>query len=171
MVLSSISPLFVLWAVRGTPLIPNSWFVAACTSMVVIPNAFLFLRRAMARAHRDKRELVVGRAEDHRDHLLVYLFAMLLPFYGTNLNSWREFSATLVAVCFIVFLFWNLNLHYMNVVFAILGYRIFTVYLPEDGNPLNSGQNYVLITKRPALIVNQRLYPYRLSDTVLWETD
>lgn len=171
MVLSSISPLFVLWAVRGNSLVPNLWFIAACGVMIIVPNGFLLFRLWIAEKHNDTRELVVGRAEDHRDHLLVYLFAMLLPFYGTNLNSWREFSATLIAVCFIVFLFWNLNLHYMNVVFAVLGYRIFTIYPPEGGSPLSGGESFVLITRRAAIAANQHIIPYRLSDTVLWETD
>lgn len=171
MVLSSISPLFAIWAVRGNSLVPNRWFVAACVTMIVFPNLFLFVRRWIAQKHKDTCELVVGRAEDHRDHLLVYLFAMLLPFYTTNLTNWRELSATLLAICFIIFLFWNLNLHYMNVVFAILGYRIFTVYPPQDENPLSGGESCVLITRRAVICPNQRVYPFRLSDTVFWEID
>ena len=62
----------------------------------------------------DKRELTVGTADDHRDHILVYLFAMLLPFYSEDIGTWRDFGATLAALAFIVFLFWHLNLHYMN---------------------------------------------------------
>jgi len=115
MVLSSLSPLFILWAIRGSKLIPSTYFVSACMLMVIVPNAFLFLRLWIAKRRYDTREIFIGRAEDHRDHLLVYLFTLLLPFYAISLTDWREFSATLVAICFIVFLFWNLNLHYMNV--------------------------------------------------------
>src|ERR1035441_3208084 len=85
MVLSSISPLFILWAVRGTALIPNRYFISACGALVLLPNCFLLLRLWTAKRHTDTREITVGIAEDHRDHLLVYLFAMLLPFYSTNL--------------------------------------------------------------------------------------
>jgi hypothetical protein len=169
MVLSSVSPLFILWAVRGSKLIPNAYFIGACVSMVVIPNAFLFLRLWAAKRHNDTREIVIGRAEDHRDHLLVYLFTMLLPFYTSSLADWREFSATLVAVCFIVFLFWNLNLHYMNVLFAALGYRIFTVYPPQDDNPYTGKESLVLITRRATIFKDQKVVPYRLSDSVYWE--
>jgi hypothetical protein len=98
MVLSSISPLFVLWAVRGNSLVPNRWFIAACGVMIIVPNGFLLFRLWIAKKHKDTRELIVGRAEDHRDHLLVYLFTMLLPFYATNLCSWSEFSATLIVL-------------------------------------------------------------------------
>lgn len=169
MVLSSISPLFIFWAIRGSKLIANSYFIAGCIVMVVIPNAFLFLRLTTARKQKDMREIVVGRAEDHRDHLLVYLFALLLPFYATSLGDWREFSATLVAVSFIVFLFWNLNLHYMNVLFAALGYRIFTIYPPQDDNPFTGNETVVLVTRRATITKGQRIVPYRLSNSVYWE--
>jgi len=171
MVLSSISPLFILWAIRGNSLIPDRWFFLFCAVMVVVPNAFLWLRVRTARQDRDKREIVVGTAEDHRDHLLVYLFAILLPFYSANLNNFRDLAASIGAIAFIVFLFWNLNLHYMNVAFAALGYRVFTVYPPADGNPLTGKTGQVLITRRVLLARGEHLVAYRLSDTVYLEMD
>lgn len=147
MVLSSVSPLFILWAIRGTPLIPDQYFLTFCGLMVIVPNAFLWLRIETAKKNNENRELVVGIAEDHREHLLVYLFAMLLPFYADNLATWRILAAALAALGFIVFLFWHLNLHYMNVVFAIFGYRVFTIIQVEDGNPLSGRESYVLITR------------------------
>jgi|GEM_PF-430944 len=183
MVLASISPLFLLWAIRRTCqesnapckvpkvvcLVPNLYFSVACAVFIVVPNLLLFWRRHVAKAHQDTRDIVVGKAEDHRDHLLVYLFAMLLPFYTTNLTSAREFSATMIAVCFIVFLFWNNNLHYMNILFAVFGYRIFTIYPPNDGNPLSGRESVVLITRRCTLFQGERIVPYRLSNSVYWE--
>lgn len=117
------------------------------------------------------RQLIVGKAEDHRDHLLVYLFAMLLPFYATDLSTWRDLGAVLAALGFIVFLFWHLNLHYMNIIFAALGYRVFTLYPQLDGNPFSGKTSYVLITHRVALSPGQQLTAYRLSDTVYLEVN
>lgn len=169
MVLSSISPLFILWAIRGNRLIPDLYFIGFCALMVVLPNAFLWLRIKTARKEEDKRELVVGRADDHRDHILVYLFAMLLPFYSEDLGSWRYFGSSVAALSFIVFLFWHLNLHYMNLMFAALGYRVFTVYPPADQNPLTGKASHALITRRVNLVSEDRIVAYRLSDTVYLE--
>ena len=169
MVLSSISPLFALWAMRGTTLISDKRFVPGCAALIVLPNLFLWLRIRTARRLQEKRELIVGVAEDHRDHLLVYLFAMLLPFYPVDLGKWREFGATIAALAFIVFLFWHLNLHYMNVFFAVAGYRVFTVYAPADENPASGRIGQVLITRRIALSPGERLVVYRLSDSVSLE--
>lgn len=171
MVLSSISPLFILWAIRGNSLVPDRWFIAVCVLMIFGPNAFLWLRILAAKQQADKREIVVGTADDHRDHILVYLFAMLLPFYSENLSTWRDFGATLAALAFIILLFWHLNLHYMNLLFAALGYRVFTVYPPADGNALSGKTRQALITRRVSLSPGIRIVAYRLSDTVYLEAE
>lgn len=171
MVLSSISPLFILWAIHGNNLVPDRWFIGFCVLMVLVPNFFLWLRIYIARTRGDKRELTVGTADDHRDHILVYLFAILLPFYSQRLDTWRDLSATLGALAFIVFLFWHLNLHYMNLVFAARGLRVFTVDPPADGNQISGKVRYAVITRRISLSAGERLVAYRLSDTVYLEAE
>jgi len=169
MVFSSLSPLFIFWAIQGTKLIPDVWFISICVFMVLVPNIILMMRISTAIKINEKLEIAIGTAEDHRDHLLVYLFAMLLPFYTVDLSSYREIATVIVALCFIVFLFWHLNLHYMNIIFAVFGYRVFTVYPPIDGNPLNNRSSVVFITYRVTLQPNERISAYRLSDTVYFE--
>lgn len=169
MVLSSISPLFILWAIRGSSLIPDIYFTLFCALMIAVPNLFLWLRIRIVRKLQLRRQLVVGTAEDHKDHLLVYLFAMLLPFYTISLSAWRDFGATLAALIFIIFLFWHLNLHYMNVLFALFGYRVFTLYPPKAENPISGKESKVLITRRTYIPEGEKLDVYRLSDTVYFE--
>lgn len=169
MVLSSVSPLFILWAIRGNSVIPDFYLGGFCALMVIIPNAFLWLRIWTAKRQADKRDITVGVADDHRDHILVYLFAMLLPFYSENIGSWRDLGATVAALAFIVFLFWHLNLHYMNLIFAALGYRVFTVHPPVDGNAITGKTRHAVITRRVSLAPGERLVAYRLSDTVYLE--
>ncbi len=89
MVLSGISPLFILWAVRGNSLIPEYCFLGFCAFMVIVPSGYLWWRIVMAKKLKQLRPIAVGKAEDHRDHLLVYLFAMLLPFYTASV-AWME---------------------------------------------------------------------------------
>lgn len=171
MVLSSISPLFILWAIRGNSLVPDRWFLVFCALMVVVPNGALWGRIRSARRQQDKSDITVGTADDHRDHILVYLFAILLPFYSQAIGTWRDLGATLAALSFIVFLFWHLNLHYVNLIFAARGYRVFTVSPPVDGNPLTGRARQVVITRRVSLTAGDRLVAYRLSDTVYLEAE
>ncbi len=169
MVLSSLSPLFILWAIRGNSVIPNSWFVGFCILMVVVPNVFLWLRIRTARRQKDKHTLIVGTVDDSRDHILIYLFAILLPLYSVDLGNWHYLVASLVALVLIVFLFWHLNLHYVNLLFVALGYQVFTVSPPDDGNPLTGKSRRVLITRRMRLSSSDAIEAYRLSDTVYLE--
>ena len=93
----------------------------------------------------------------------------LLPFYSIDTNNWRDLAALVAALSFVVFLFWHLNLLYLKIIFAIGGYRVFTVSPPEDQNLLSGPANQVLITFRSSLLSGNRLIAYRLSDTVYFE--
>ena len=94
------------------------------------------------------------------------MFATLLPFYSVSIDSIRDVWTTLVALAFVIFLFLHLNLHYMNIVFALKGYRIFTICPPEDNNPLSGKTPQVLITKRSIVLKDDEIMAYRLSNTV-----
>lgn len=165
MVLSSLAPLFLLWSVRGIHPIPDTWLWASCALLVAVPNFILIARIRVARTHNDKHTLAISRADDHRDHLLVYLFAMLIPLFDANIGSQRDSAATIIALFFVVFLFMHLHLHYMNFFFALFGYRVFTVHSPTETYPL------VLLTKRPVLPAEIKVHAYRLSNTVFIEMD
>jgi uncharacterized membrane protein YhaH (DUF805 family) len=169
MVISSVAPLFVLWGIRGNTPLPNQWFISICALFVVIPNVVLGLRILVARKRSDKKEIIVARSEDHREHILIYLFAMLLPLYAIDMSSWSTFSATIVALGFIVFLFWHLNLHYINLIFAFFGFRIFTVYPPTDNNPYSGRDTLIVISRKSMLLPGDQLQTYRLSNTVFLE--
>lgn len=168
MVVSSLSPLFFLWAVRGVKCIPDTILWIGCVALIIIPNLVLWLKIRICRSQKDTKTLTVGLADDHREHLLVYLFAMLIPLYDVNLGSDREFAAALLALIFIVFLFWHLNLHYMNLVFALFGYRVFTI-VPDTKEDAIDFQPFVLLTQRSYLHKGEQLQAYRISNTVFFE--
>jgi hypothetical protein len=102
--------------------------------------------------------------------LLVYLFAMLLPLYTANLANERELYAVAAAFVFIVVLFWHMNLHYMNIVFAALGYRVYTVEMAaRKGVP---GSSVILLSKRTASPpAGSSIDGLRISDTVFVEKE
>ena len=170
MVLSSLAPLFIIWAIRGNRLIPDYYFIGACFLLAFLPSGFLFWRVYRVQKDVDKRTLTAGTSEDHRGHVLVYLFAMLLPFYLEEIATYRDLAAIIIALTFIVILFWRLNLHYMNVFFAFADYQIFTVSPPQDDNPHTGQEKYVLITHRKVLLPGDRLLVHRLSNTVYLES-
>lgn len=169
MVLSSFAPLFILWALRGNDKVTDLYLIPICALFVIVPNLFLLRRISVAKKNNDKRTIFVGTADDHKDHILVYLFATLLPFYSVDMESIREIWTTVIALFFVLFLFLHLNLHYMNIIFAIMGYRIFTICPPDDNNSLSGNVPQVLITKRAIVSKGDTVIAYRLSNTVFLE--
>ena len=171
MVLSSLAPLFVLMAIRGNMLVPAVAFDGVCWALAVLPTAGLWWRLSRAKRNNDVRPLRVGKTEDRQSDVLVYLFATLLPFYRDEISTCRDLAAMCVALGFIVFLFWRLNLHYMNLLFALLRYRVYSVASPDDGNPYTGRENFILITRRRQLSEDASVLAFRLSDTVYWEKE
>ncbi len=169
MVLSSFAPLFGLMAIRGSGCVFPQAYLIGCLMLAVLPSVGLWFRYRTAKKNKDVRVLKAGKTEDQRSHILVYLFATLLPFYRDEIDSVRDLVAMCAALGFIVFLFWRLNLHYLNLIFAILRYQIFTISPPDDGNPHTGKENFVMVTRRKALPEGVDLIAYRLSNTVYWE--
>lgn len=189
MVLSSMAPLFLLWAIRGAPIwdkkcyeylnlimpkhgtlvlfMSEFSFIVLCLFLIAVPCLILRFRIYIAKKRRDIKTITITNADDHRDHLLVYLFSMLLPFYAANFSSGREFLATVAALFFIIFLFLHLNLHYMNIIFALFGYRVWTLQSNAPQTDQISGREIIaLLTKRTFLAEGSKINAIRLSDTV-----
>ena len=168
MIVSSFAPLFILWGIRGTKFMDETIFSIICIGLVIIPNLFLLARIRSAKKHEGLVPIKVGHAEDHREYLLVYLFAILLPMYVVDLDTCRNFYASVVAMVFIIFLFWHMDLHYMNLLFAFAGYRVYTIEPPEDDNIVSDKSVRVLISRRrnpPSGSINA----FRISNFVYFE--
>ena len=171
LVLSSFAPLFVLWAIRGVAVVPDVYFIPLCAMLAVVPSLALWYRIQIAKRQRDQREMVLGTVDDRRQALLSYLFAMLLPFYRQDFSSWRELVAILVALLFIILLFWHLKLHYLNVLFAAFGYRLYSVGGLQDSQRRRDGGEWVLITKRNPVSRGDRVTVLRITNTVYIEVE
>lgn len=171
MILNSFAPLFLLWALRGQSPFSQSTLFLLCGLSIAIPPMLVLARIRAAQNVERPQMLEVGKSEDGRDHLLVYLFATLLPFYATDMSQPRDFAALVVALLFVIFLFWYLDLHYVNILFAVLGYRVYTIEPADDGNPFSGRQRLILISKRRALRDSSSLEALQLSDTVYLELD
>ena len=140
--------------------------------MVLLPNAFLWLRIGTAKRNNDRREVTVDTSHDHRDHILVYLFAMLLPFYSEDLGTLRDLAATFAALSFfIVFPFWHRTALHDPGVRRVWSTPRLPSIPPADGNPLTGKTRYAVITRRVSLSPGEKFATYRLSDTVYMEVE
>lgn len=177
MVLGGMSPLFILWAIKGIPAVDDSVLWPICFLLVLIPNAILYfrIRRIRRNQMRLSAKLIVNKATDHREHLLVYLIAMLLPLFDANLTGERDLIAVLIALLVIFLLFWYMNLHYMNLFFLFQGYKVFTidVVVTVAVHPAiqQEERKYVLLSRRTSIPERIKINADRLSDTVYIEVE
>lgn len=169
LVWSSLSPVFLLWAVRGTKAVNETGFTFACLALFFAPTLLLWGFWARSRAKNAVRTVKVIKAEDPKDHILTYLFAMLIPLFQSNIDDKRQLAVAIVAFCMIMFLFWHMRLHYMNFVFALLQYNIFTVKVDagSDASGPRPPSTWVVISRRSAISDGETLTGYRLGGLVL----
>ena len=67
----------------------------------------------------------------------------------------------LFAICLVLFVLWNMNLHFVNILFAMQGYRVYTI---------ESYESAILLTTRSTLPKNlNEIKVHRLSSSVFIE--
>jgi hypothetical protein len=169
MVLASFWPLFLLWAIRGSPIIEDQLLFLVCGGLIVIPNCLLGLRIWYAKWQKDTKGITIENHGNHQDHILIYLLAILLPVYSLPLDTWREIDVLIVALLLVIVIFWLLDLHYMNLFFTILGYRIYSVDPENHAGDTAQRDSFVVITRRTSLIEGQEISMYRISDSIFIE--
>ena len=170
LVLAAFWPLFILWAVRGSRFVDGRLLAIGCLVAIALPHLALAGRIWLVQHRRRQSILFVDSSQNSRDHVLVYLFAVLLPLYSLDSSDWRGFATILVAFTFIAVVFWVLRLHYVNLLFEIAGYHAFTVQSPNDGNPLSGHLHTIVLTHRSRL-PRGRIEAYPIGHGVLLEVD
>lgn len=171
LVLSAMSPLFILWAVRGTTLVSQRLFIVICVGLFLFFNVGLLYILHGTRKDDNIRPLLVASSEDRRQDVISYLFAMLLPFYTADLNSGRNLLATLIAFSLVVLLFWALGLHYLNLWIVVLGYHCLYVTSPDNDKVRSSAASFTLITRKASLRSGTPIRAHAISSYVFVEVD
>lgn len=169
MIISSLSPLFILWAIRGISWISVYRWTFICATAVIVPYIIILSRILIIKYNQDSTYLEITKFEDSRTHLLVYLLSILLPFYRQDFDGWRDITAVIAALIIIIFVFWHLNLNHVNLLFALVGYRVYTIHPKLDRDTYSGERVLVLLTKRKSLNYVDSIQVFRLSNTVCIE--
>ncbi|MBY3476151.1 hypothetical protein HFN78_35575 [Rhizobium laguerreae] len=173
LVWSSLSPVFVLWAIRGVAAISDWYWIPVCVGLFLFPSLILWWILRQARNSENTKTILISSAKDQREHLLTYLFAMLIPLFDANTDEIRDLTAVSLALVFVMFLFWHMRLHYMNLFFALWGYRIFTVEAKigttETDRKRERFVTYAVISRRHFIPDDDTVTGYRLGGRVLFD--
>lgn len=170
LVLGSLSPVFLILAIRGSSLINQKWLTFTAIIMILSPVlAFLWRYSKVYKAQPggNLKSMVVRRLTDRREHLLSYLFPLLLSFWAVDFQTYREFLAFAVVLLFTAIAFWHLQLIYVNLWFALLGYRSVQV------EPKSAGGQYlrpiILLTRNYRLKEGEEVSAWRLTNNLYLE--
>jgi hypothetical protein len=173
LVWSSLSPVFVLWAIRGVAAISDLYWIPVCLVLFLLPSLILWWILRRSRNSENTKTILISSAKDQREHLLTYLFAMLIPLFDANTDEIRDLTAVSLALVFVMFLFWHMRLHYMNLFFALWGYRIFTVEAKigttETDRKRERFVTYAVISRRHFIPDDDTITGYRLGGRVLFD--
>ncbi|HLO46009.1 MAG TPA: hypothetical protein VK175_16830 [Leadbetterella sp.] len=162
MLLSSLAPLLILLGIRGMDEIlcyKKLWLIIFL--LLAIPFLVLLLRIRLSKKNDDKYTINVRGNHLNKDYLFSYLFTVLLPLYSVSIDNKKEFYAIIFAIVFVVFVLWNLNMHFINIFFALNGYKVFT--LPEQNGAI------LLSTRNTISNDLSKLIAHRLSNSVFIE--
>jgi hypothetical protein len=91
---------------------------------------------------------------------------LLIPLYDANIGDGREVAAAVVALIIVGFLFWYMELHYINVVFAVLGYRLFEIAVENGETAPNVDLRFALVSRRAAPTVDTPVVVLRVGEAV-----
>jgi len=160
LIVSSLAPLFIMLSFRGASnVIPDStlWIVTA--SVLIIPSFLILIRIISAQKKHEIYELQTSETTQNKEYLFTYLFTILLPLYSLSITTMRELLAVFSAILFVILVLWNMNLHYVNILFALFGYKIYT---------LKSDESKLLISSK--LYINSDITKaHRISNSVYIE--
>jgi hypothetical protein len=163
MLLSSMAPLFLLIGLRGVSetIICEQKLWIIISGLIVIPYLITFLRIRSAVKANDILTVDISENSNNKDYLFTYLFTVLLPLYSFTISTNRDAVALSFALLIVLFVLWNMNLHFINFLFAIKGYKVYT---------LDSFDGAVLLSTRHVLPKNLKdLTVHRLSNSVFIE--
>ncbi len=171
MVLGSLSPLFILWAIAGMKDIPDNLLVAMCIGLAILPGLLVLRREQVARRDKDIKLINVQTASDDSANVLVYLFTIAVPLFSVNLDSMRAKYAMLGLVVFVIYMYLHLRLFFMNPIYALRGYRVFTIHPPDDHDGIGTREALIVLSRRRTIAGKAKLHTLRLSDTVFLELE
>lgn len=172
LVVSALSPVFLLWAIRGVSVVSDHIWIPVCLGLFAAPNLIVWFIWERAISLKNEKTITVSKSSEQKDYLITYLLAVTIPIYQNDISSFRGVIAASLIFLFVTYIFWWVKLGYINVIFAIMGYRVHTLdsTAPGDrGGPVRI-TTYVLISKREHIPPGSVVTGLRLGGDVLLES-
>lgn len=167
LVLWALSPVFFIWAIRGSAVVNQMWLCGLAATTILLPAMIFWWRLRQAKSSSsggDIEELTVKRLTDRREHLLSYLFPLVMSSWEFDFKSPRELIACLCVMLFTGIAFWHLQLTYVNLWFAITGFR--SVQVERNSSTNHPLRPVILLTRCTRLSEGDTVDAYRVTNSL-----
>jgi len=165
MLISSLAPVFILLAIKGSNFTNENWNKCFFYTLIVI--VFLSFAPLILRYFLAKDEIVNKRVTGDiipcSQEYSGYILSIALPLCQNSVANLRELSFLVSLLVFIFMIFYMFNLYYLNILFYMLGYRLYKV-IPSKSH------SYVIITKKAKNeLISQNIRTMRLTNSLFLE--
>jgi len=144
LVASALSPILLLWAIKGTGAVPHSYWATGCIVVFFLINVCLYINFKDYKRNSVEEFVRPINIRDGRESAVTYCLSMFIPFFDANASNVYELFAVLAALLFFVVIFYKLSIFYFNPVFLLLGFKVFLV---EENGVRGSVITKVVLTK------------------------
>ena len=168
-ILSSISPVFFVSIFQTPKFVDQFYWSLTFSVLFLFPNLLMGLRWILAKRKNLTSVYNITKSEDGREHVFTYLFALIIPFFSEEIDSLFKLISFIFLMVFVVFIFWHMRLHYLNLIFALAGYKVLNIRVRSHPGAHSSvaERRYILLSKDEDVEAGERLRCVRLSNHIL----
>lgn len=167
LLISSISPVFVLLALKGASFVADDYNVAYNSIMWgIFIVSFLPLLIRYQIAKNEKVKLAINKnVTPCIEEYSTYILSIALPLCQNDLISEKNFLFFIAMIVFVLIVFYVFNLYYLNIFFYLLGYKLYKV-VPSRSH------SYVVISKKEIQEIQSKdIVAIRLTNSLFWERE
>lgn len=167
LLISSVSPVFALLAIKGSNFVIEGYNVAYSLimwSIFIISFLPLLIRYEIAK--NEKIKLTINKnVTPCIEEYSTYILSIALPLCQNDLVSEENFPFFIAMIIFVLIVFYVFNLYYLNIFFYILGYNLYKI-VP------NRSHSYVIISKKEIQEIQSKdIIAIRLTNSLFWEKE
>jgi|GEM_PF-2711338 hypothetical protein len=167
LLISSVSPVFALLAVKGANFLVEDYNVVYSLVMWgIFIISFLPLLIRCKIAKNEKVKLTINKnATPCIEEYSTYILSIALPLCQNELISENNFPFFIAMIIFVLIVFYVFNLYYLNIFFYLLGYKLYKI-VP------NRSHSYVIISKKEIQEIQSKdIVAIRLTNSLFWERE
>jgi len=157
--ISAYTPLFLIFILRYIDF--NTLYFWIGIFVLIVVNLIWIPVFRIAKGW-TKNRFTVKKSINRTSDALNYIIAYIIAFLGFQFDKWQDWTALIILLTVIFFIYVHSNLIFVNPLLNICGYKIHDVEVIESGH-------LILITRKNILKENENIQVKNLSDNIYLE--